>query len=248
MKLIQSLLLLSLGFSSSAHAAIEIELAGGQSSELIEGTTEEEEDSLLKTSNISLYLGYRFKSFPLSLGFIGTQRTYDMSEAVEDDKAALGAFYQDPDLFDPPATILSQDMKMSRKGLLYGPQMTLGIEWKYFQPYIRASYQVGTISNDIDYQSTGEFQGSALAFDLKAEEKFKAALTQYGLGFRIPIKMVYLFVDILKESLKLSADSGTYSGRVAIGDFEQELNIVGDDSLEDKYEAVLGKIGLGLVF
>lgn len=247
MLLRNSLLLAAAVISSSAFARIEVEIGAGQATKKV--TADESLDDVeVKSTDLNLYFGYRFDRFPLSIGLLVSQKNYDVAELSKQISANARYFYEDPSIFPSPAEITSAEAKGSWKGLVYGPQFSLSFGWRYFDPYLRGSYQVGTLKSVIDYTSSGNYMGDPVAYDYSFENDLKASLIQYAIGFRIPMGMTYFFADYGVEKLKTTTDEQTFKSRTLQGGVESENSQTFTDSATDNSDGKIFRAGLGLSF
>lgn len=253
MKALQPLLLLTvLAASYPAHASVEIEISGGPSSKTLEDDDEDdgrEETVDVKSTDIALAIGYRFKNF-LSFGLIASYKNYDLKASAESLSPIARGFYTDAETFPSgSAAIESESASGSSKGIVFGPQITLAYPGKYFQPYFRAAYQMGTLKTVHEYKTSGSYASTPLHYDIKIEEDRKSTFTQLGLGLRVPMgKSLYFFTDAALEQMAFKSEAAKFT---ATAKFDGETFVgsaTNPESIDDKGGGSLLKIGFGANF
>ncbi|MBC7530985.1 MAG: hypothetical protein H7318_05345 [Oligoflexus sp.] len=247
MKIYSAAALLLLTISGSALANIEIELSGGRSTKLIKGENDESDVTVL-SPDMNFYFGYRAHSFPLSIGFLVSQKNYDIVEYSKQLAVNAKSFYEDSSLFPSTADITTAESTGTWKGTVFGPQISISCGWKIFDPYLRGSYQVGTLKSVIDYKSTGNSMGSPVEYDFKIANDLKVSLLQYGLGFRIPMGMLYFLADVGIEKMSSTSANQTASTRTLVRTVEDTNTQTFTDTTKSDSDGQVAKVGLGLSF
>ncbi len=236
-----------LALSPSAFANVEIEIAAARAKHVLQNEGSQFNLSI-PCQALDFYVGYRLKKFPLSLGLLASQKNYDMAELSRDLSANAKSFYEDPNRFPSVADVGTAKSSGSRRGLVYGPQMSISLLWKHFAPYLRVSYQLGNLQNTIDYKSTGNYMGAPLAYDFQIDGEVKASLLQYAVGFRIPFGISYLFVDLGMEKMKTTADGLSLTEKATQSGFESIQEKTYSDDNPTQSRGLLSRLGVGLSF
>ncbi len=247
MKQFGILSLAGLLFSQIAFAKIEFSVGGGQSSALVESSIGAE-DITIQSPNVNVYFGYMLKSFPLSFGLFVSQKNFDMAEVTKEQSSNAESFYENSTIFPTRADITSSEASGSWSGFVYGGQVSVSPGWKYFDPYIRTSYQVGTLKSVLDFKSDGDYMGDAISYDFKIENDFQATVLQYGLGFRIPMGALFVYADYSIEKTTLTSGDMTYTSRSTVAGVEDISVITDSESTSDNFEGSALSAGLGLSF
>lgn len=250
MKMIRvTLALATLGISSPSFAEIELEVSGGSSSKNLEKEDGSDEKFDVKSMDVSLAVGYRFKKF-LSIGLLASFKNYDMAESAKSLSQYSDSFYADSETFPSgPASIDSESPTGSSKGLVYGPQITLAYPGKYIQPYFRLAYQMGTLQTTHEYETTGTYSNIPIQYDIKIEEDRKSTFTQIGIGFRVPLgKNFYFLTDAAVEQMSYSSDAAKLTVAAEVDGESFVGNATNSESIDDKGGGTVFKLGLGASF
>ncbi|RYZ69874.1 MAG: hypothetical protein EOP09_06925 [Proteobacteria bacterium] len=193
---------------------------------------------------LSAYAGYRLGF--LSLGVLASQKKYDVSKISSDLSAESDEFYSDSTVFPGGAQRQTGSGSGTLSGIVFGPQLTLALRFKTFQPYLRASYQMGELSGHNSFSSTALHQGESVAYDLKYEAISKASFTQFVLGLRFAAKRFYLFIDAGLETMKAKSDWSKVTETVGMNGSTYSGKHTFSDSIELEAKGQVIRLGMGL--
>jgi hypothetical protein len=229
---------LLLSFASApSFAAVDLEVSGASSTQIIEDKERNREDKV-KSNDVGIYIGYRLGStWSMSLGLLVNQKNYDYSSLV---KNSFNDGESDEETFSLPLS----NIESSSKGLLFGPQITVGYGWKYFEPYLRAAYLTGTMKLNSNMDIRGDIEGTTVAGSIETTTDQKVSFTQVGLGFRIPFSISYFFLEYMYEKSAATYEDGYATFSTTEPEVASEsLKIDGGETDESSGSVV--KLGFG---
>ncbi|RZA27454.1 MAG: hypothetical protein EOP10_00085 [Proteobacteria bacterium] len=234
---------LALTYTSPLMADTELELSSAMSLQKSKDFNGKY-STALNSTDLSLYAGYRFEF--LSLGLLASQKKYDVSKISNGLSADADAFYSDTTVFPVGAQRQTGSGSGSLSGIVFGPQLTLAFRFKILQPYLRVSYQLGQLSGDNSYTSTGVHGSEPVAYDLKYEAASKANFTQIVAGVRFAAKRFYLLVDLGVETMKAKSDWSKVTETVGMNGASYTGKHTYHDSIELDAKGQIVRLGIGL--